>query len=79
MVGMTTMRKNSFLAVVTGTHPVTFETYNLRLGSTAAQHVYQAFIDMEFLGVMWSAEDYFDSPQFEDPWYKLRAKGEVHA
>ena len=69
------MRKK---AVVTGTHPVTFETYNLRLSPTAAQHVYQAFIDMEFWGVMWSAEDYFDSPKFEDPWASLRARGAVH-
>ena len=69
------MRKK---VVVTGTHPVTFETYHLRVSATAAQHVFQAFIDMGFWGVMWSLEDYFDSPEFEDPWTALRAKGAVH-
>ena len=77
MDGTAKMKKKSRV-VVTGTHPVTLETYHLRVGAAAAQHVFQAFIDMGFWGVMWSLEDYFDSPKFEDPWTALRARGVVH-
>tara|TARA_Y100000310_G_C20254165_1_gene610497 strand:- start:56 stop:274 length:219 start_codon:yes stop_codon:yes gene_type:complete len=64
-------------AVVSSTHPTTLETYHLRLSTTGAGHVAQALHDMGYWGVMQTTEEYFDSPDFEDPWAALRAKGEV--
>jgi hypothetical protein len=32
---------------------------------------------MGYLGVMISATDYYDGPDFQDPYSALRAKGEV--
>jgi hypothetical protein len=64
-------------AVVSATHPTTLETHHLRLSVTGAGHVAQALHEMGYWGVTQSLEEYFDSPDFEDPWAALRAKGEV--
>jgi len=63
--------------VVHATHPTTYQTHILRREGTAGWDTYQTFVDLGYLGVMISAADYYDGPNFQDPWANMRAKGEV--
>ena len=63
--------------VVHATHPTTYQTHVLWREGTGGWDTYQTFVDLGYLGVMISAMDYYDGPNFQDPWAELRAKGEV--
>ena len=67
--------------VVHATHSTTFQTHIIRRedgdGGDDAWAVHEALIEMGYLGVMISATDYYDGPDFQDPYSALRAKGEV--
>ena len=67
--------------VVHATHSTTFQTHIIRRedgdGGDDAWAVHDVLIEMGYLGVMISATDYYDGPDFQDPYSALRAKGEV--
>ena len=64
--------------VIHATHPTTYQTNIIRrVGGTCAWAVHDVLIELGYLGVMISAADYYDGPKFEDPWAKMRAKGEI--
>ena len=65
--------------VVHATHPTTFQTHIVRReeGGGDAWAAHDVLVGMGYLGVMISAMDYYDGPNFQDPWSELRAKGEV--
>ena len=67
--------------VVHATHPTTDQTHIIRRedgdGGIDAWAVHDVLVEMGYLGVMISAVDYYDGPDFQDPWANLRAKGEV--
>ena len=67
--------------VVHATHPTTEQTHIIRRedgdGGIDAWAVHDVLVEMGYLGVMISAVDYYDGPDFQDPWANLRAKGEV--
>ena len=68
---------NKHTWVVHATHPTTYQTHVLRRKGTAGWDTMQTLEEMGYLGVMISAADLYDGPTFEDPWAKMRAKGEV--
>ena len=67
--------------VVHATHPTTFQTHIIRRedgdGGEDAWAVHDVLVEMGYIGVMISAIDYYDGPDFQDPYSALRAKGEV--
>ena len=64
--------------VVHATHPTTYQTHIIRReGGDGGWAVHDVLVEMGYLGVMMSAADYYDGPNFQDPWANMRAKGEV--
>ena len=69
---------NKHAWVIHATHPTTYQTHIIRReGGDGGWAVHDVLIEMGYLGVMMSAADYYDGPNFQDPWANLRAKGEV--
>ncbi|PCJ05949.1 MAG: hypothetical protein COB10_12730 [Planctomycetota bacterium] len=63
--------------VIHATHPTTYQTHIIRREGGGEWIVQDVLVEMGYLGVMMSAADYYDGPNFQDPWANLRAKGEV--
>ena len=72
---------NKHTWVVHATHPTTYQTHIVRResgdGGMDAWAVHDVLHQMGYLGVMISAMDYYDGPNWEDPYANLRALGEV--
>ena len=62
--------------VVHATHPTTYQTHILRREGQAGWDTMDTLQQLGYVGVMISVADYYASPKFEDPWAKMRAKGE---
>ena len=71
------MAKKKSQWVVHGTHPTTYDTHILRREGQAGPDTMQTLEHLGYIGVMITAADYYESPKFEDPWAKMRAKGKV--
>jgi len=63
--------------VIHATHPTTYQTHIIRREGGGEWIVQDVLVEMGYLGVMMSAADYYDGPNFQDPWANLRAKGAV--
>ena len=68
---------NKHAWVIHATHPTTYQTHIIRREGGGEWIVQDVLVEMGYLGVMMSAADYYDGPNFQDPWANLRAKGEV--
>ena len=69
------MAKDRMTAVVVATHPDTFRTVVLQRTPTAASAIAEALFAMGYMGVMTMTLQYFESPDYCDPWSKLRESG----
>ena len=68
---------NKHAWVIHATHPTTYQTHIIRREGQAGWDTMQTLEHLGYIGVMISAADYYDGPNFQDPWAAWRAKGEV--